>query len=80
MVLLLNNTANTLIRSLGIEPQEELSGARTADELTYLIRHSATAGLLEEDDATLLDRTLRFSALRRVRRDDPAGADDLGRR
>jgi CBS domain containing-hemolysin-like protein len=57
----LNNTANAIIRSLGVEPKEELSGARSADELTYLIRHSATAGLLEKDDATLLDRTLRFS-------------------
>jgi CBS domain containing-hemolysin-like protein len=61
VVLLLNNTANAIIRSLGVEPKEELSGARSADELTYLIRHSATAGLLEKDDATLLDRTLRFS-------------------
>ena len=61
-VLLLNNTANGLIRMLGVEPKEELSGARSADELTYLIRHSATAGLLEADEATLLDRTLRFSS------------------
>src|SRR5680860_846340 len=42
-VLLLNNTANALIRSLGVEPKEELSGARSADELTYLIRHSAVS-------------------------------------
>ncbi len=62
VVRLLNNTANALIRALGIEPQEELSGARSAEELTSLIRHSATAGLLEQDDATLLDRTLRFSS------------------
>ncbi|MET0998524.1 MAG: hemolysin family protein [Marmoricola sp.] len=62
VVLLLNNTANGLIRSLGVEPKEELSGARSADELTYLIRRSATAGLLEADEATLLDRTLRFSS------------------
>lgn len=61
VVLLLNNTANSLIRSMGVEPKEELTAARTADELTYLIRHSASAGLLEEDDATLLDRTLRFT-------------------
>lgn len=61
VVLVLNNTANAIIRSLGIEPKEELSAARSADELTYLIRHSANAGLLEEQDATLLDRTLRFS-------------------
>jgi CBS domain containing-hemolysin-like protein len=61
LVLLLNNTANAIIRSLGIEPKEELSSARSADELAYLIRHSATSGLLGKDDATLLDRTLRFS-------------------
>ncbi|MCD4525147.1 hemolysin family protein [Nocardioides sp. cx-173] len=61
LVSLLNNTANGLIRAMGVEPKEELSGARSADELTYLIRHSATAGLLEQDEATLLDRTLRFS-------------------
>lgn len=62
MVLLLNNTANAVIRGFGIEPKEELSGARSAEELTYVIRHSALAGLLEQDDATLLDRTLRFSS------------------
>jgi CBS domain containing-hemolysin-like protein len=59
VVLLLNNTANAIIRSMGVEPKEELSGARSADELAYLIRHSATSGLLEKDDATLLDRTLK---------------------
>jgi CBS domain containing-hemolysin-like protein len=63
LVVVLNGTANRIIRSFGIEPQEELSGARSADELTYLVRHSAKAGLLEVEDATLLDRTLRFSAL-----------------
>ena len=61
VVLLLNNTANSLIRAMGVEPKEEITAARSADELTYLIRHSASAGLLEQDDATLLDRTLRFS-------------------
>lgn len=60
-VLLLNGSANRLLRSIGIEPKEELSGARTAEELSSLVRHSADAGLLEADTATLLDRTLRFS-------------------
>nr|WP_237448289.1 hemolysin family protein [Nocardioides flavescens] len=63
LVVVLNGTANRVIRSLGIEPQEELSGARSAEELTSLVRHSAQAGLLEAHDATLLDRTLRFSSL-----------------
>lgn len=60
-VVLLNNTANGLIRAMGVEPKEELSGARSADELTYLIRHSASAGFLEAADATLLDRSLRIA-------------------
>lgn len=60
-IALLNNTANAVIRRFGIEPQEELSGARSPTELAFLVRHSASAGLLEQDEATLLDRTLRFS-------------------
>lgn len=60
-IALLNGSANGLLRAIGIEPKEELSGARTAEELSSLVRHSASAGLLEADTATLLDRTLRFA-------------------
>ncbi|TFB65483.1 hemolysin family protein [Cryobacterium sp. Hz9] len=60
-VLMLNNSANGLLRLVGIEPKEELSGARTAEELSSLVRRSASAGLLEKDTATLLHRTLLFS-------------------
>ncbi|MFO7689076.1 MAG: hemolysin family protein [Cryobacterium sp.] len=60
-VLLLNGSANGILRSVGIEPKEELSGARTAEELSSLVRRSASAGLLEKDTATLLNRTLLFS-------------------
>ncbi|TFD72741.1 hemolysin family protein [Cryobacterium gelidum] len=60
-VLVLNNSANGLLRLVGIEPKEELSGARTAEELSSLVRRSASAGLLEKDTATLLHRTLLFS-------------------
>ena len=61
LILLCNNTANAIIRAFGIEPKEELSGARTAEELSFLVRRSATEGMLDADHATLLDRTLRFS-------------------
>jgi len=60
-VLLFNNTANAIIRSFGIEPKEELSGARSAEELSSLVRRSALEGLMDQDHATLLRRTLRFS-------------------
>lgn len=62
-VVVLNGSANGILRAIGIEPKEELSGARSAEELSSLVRHSASAGLLEADTATLLDRTLRFSEL-----------------
>ncbi|MCD2443993.1 hemolysin family protein [Agromyces sp. SYSU K20354] len=62
-IALLNGSANALLRAIGIEPKEELSGARSAEELSSLVRRSASAGLLEQDTATLLGRTLRFSDL-----------------
>lgn len=62
-VVVLNGSANGVLRSLGVEPKEELSGARTAEELSSLVRRSAMAGVLEADTATLLDRTLTFSRL-----------------
>ncbi len=61
LVLLLNTSANRLIESMGIEPKEELSGARSSTELAFLVRHSANAGVLADDEATLLDRTIRFA-------------------
>lgn len=60
-ILMLNGSANAMLRAIGVEPKEELSGARSAEELSSLVRHSAEAGLLEQGTATLLDRTLRFS-------------------
>jgi CBS domain containing-hemolysin-like protein len=60
-VTLLNNTANALLRAVGIEPKEELSGARTAEELSSLVRRSASQGSLDSETATLLARSLAFS-------------------
>jgi CBS domain containing-hemolysin-like protein len=60
-VALLNNSANGILRIFGIEPKEELSGARSAEELASLVRRSATEGTLESDTATLLARTLVFA-------------------
>ncbi len=62
-ITVLNGSANAVLRSMGVEPKEELSGARTAEELSSLVRRSASAGVLEKDTASLLDRTLTFSRL-----------------
>ncbi len=60
-IAVLNGSANRILRAMGIEPKEELSAARTADELSSLVQRSALQGLLENDTATLLSRTIEFS-------------------
>jgi CBS domain containing-hemolysin-like protein len=62
-IVVLNGSANGVLRSMGVEPKEELSGARTAEELSSLVRRSASAGVLEKDTASLLDRSLTFARL-----------------
>ena len=62
-IAVLNGSANGVLRLIGIEPKEELSGARTAEELSSLVRRSALAGVLEEDTASLLHRSLTFARL-----------------
>jgi CBS domain containing-hemolysin-like protein len=60
MIRGLNNSANWVVRRLGIEPQEELASARSPDELGLLAAISARAGALPSDTAMLLQRTIRF--------------------
>ncbi|MDO8213801.1 hemolysin family protein [Conexibacter sp. CPCC 206217] len=55
-----NSVANAILHRLGIEPQEELASARSAEELTSLVRRSAEQGTLELETATLLQRSLAF--------------------
>lgn len=63
VVWLFSSAATRIVRAFGIEPREELSGARSSDELASLVARSAQAGTLEQDTATLLSRTLAFSEL-----------------
>jgi CBS domain containing-hemolysin-like protein len=60
----LNGLANLILGRLGIEPQEELASARSAEELTSLINRSAQQGTLADDTARMLARTLAFGDLR----------------
>ncbi|MFD1663427.1 hemolysin family protein [Streptomyces caeni] len=59
----LNNTANGFVRRFGLEPAEELAGARTPEELVALARHSAREGAIEADAAELFVRTLHLGEL-----------------
>lgn len=61
LIAVFNGTANLVLRLLNIEPQEELSAARSPAELDALVRHSARAGTLDEGTATLLSRTLNLT-------------------
>jgi len=63
MILVLNKVGNAIVRSIGIEPKEELSSTRTAEELTALVRRSAILGALDAQTATLLTKTLALSNL-----------------
>ncbi len=60
LLTFLNGTANRLVRMLGIEPQEELRSARSAQELGSLVRRSAQEGVLEGPTADLVTRSLAF--------------------
>jgi CBS domain containing-hemolysin-like protein len=61
LIRTLNNSANWLVRRLGVEPQEELASARSPEELELLAAISAQAGALPSDTAMLLQRTIRFA-------------------
>lgn len=60
-VTFLVHLANIIVRAFGIEPKEELSSARTAEELASAVRHSSMHGTMEQDTATLLGKALSFT-------------------
>jgi len=59
----LNSIANAVLRAMGIEPKEELSGGRSPQELATLVRRSAEAGTLNESTARLLTNTIELDDL-----------------
>lgn len=66
LVNLLNGMANAILKRFGIEAAEEASGARSASELTALLRRSAEEGTLEVSTARLLTRSLGVDELSAV--------------
>ncbi|KQY41902.1 hemolysin family protein [Cellulomonas sp. Root137] len=93
LIVAFNGSANALLRSVGVEPREELSGGRSPQELAALVRRSAEVGTLDESTATLLTNSIEFTELTAVdvmtdrlrlvvvRREDPASdVIDLARR
>ncbi|RKW71812.1 hemolysin family protein [Galactobacter caseinivorans] len=60
-VVVLNGFANWILHRFGLEAKEEISGARTPEELTSLINRSALLGTVDQGTARFLSRTLHFS-------------------
>jgi CBS domain containing-hemolysin-like protein len=63
LIRFLQGNGNFLVRKLGVEPKEELSSARSAEELAALVRRSAELGSLERETAELLTNMLELSTL-----------------
>lgn len=61
LIIVLNGFSNKVLNRIGLEVKEELSGARTPEELSAMVRRSASLGTLDEQAAVFLDRTLHFS-------------------
>ncbi|MFC8922766.1 hemolysin family protein [Cellulosimicrobium sp. NPDC057127] len=66
VVVVLNGSANAILRRVGVEPREELSGARSASELASLVRRSAAEGTLDVSVATLLTNSIELEQLSAV--------------
>lgn len=62
LIRLTNGAANWVLGRFGIEPADELSSARSPQELVSLVRTSAKQGALEQPTAALVDRSLQFGA------------------
>ena len=60
VIMLFDRASNALLRSVGIEPVEELPQGATPEDLTRIIAESHSGGHLDEDLSTLLERGLAF--------------------
>lgn len=60
IISLFDKASNALLRSVGIEPVDELPQGATPEDLERIIADSALGGLLDDDLTTLLGRGLAF--------------------
>ena len=56
----LNGMANAILRTVGVEPQEELRSARSPLELRSLVLRSAQKGAIDDETAELVARSIAF--------------------
>lgn len=63
LVRILNNAANRVLRLLGLNPSEEISNARTGEELLSMVTRSGDEGTLDAGTAELVARSIEFGEL-----------------
>ncbi len=63
VIRLFDGAANKLLRSVGIEPADELHGGVSVEELDLIVEESAGLGKLTERQAALLERAIDFGSL-----------------
>lgn len=59
----LNGIGNFILRAIGMEPAGEHHGVHSVEELEILVRQSHKAGVLDDLERRILQRTFRFSEL-----------------
>lgn len=59
----LNGFGNAILRLLGFQPAGEHHGVHSVDELEILVRQSHAAGVLDDREREMLQRTFRFGEL-----------------
>ncbi|MDF2960182.1 MAG: rane protein [Paenibacillus sp.] len=60
-IWVLNNTANRLLRIIGIRPASEHEAAHTEEEIRILMNQSARSGHIDKDELALFDNIFEFS-------------------
>ena len=60
VIAFFDKASNALLRSVGIEPVQELPQGATPEDLTRIIAESHSGGTLDEELSTLLERGLAF--------------------
>ncbi len=61
VIVVLNGTANWLLRLIGIRPATEHDAAHTEEEIRILMNQSAKSGHIDKDEMVLFDNIFEFS-------------------
>lgn len=61
VIVVLNGTANRLLRLIGVEPATEHDAAHTEEEIRILMNQSAKSGHIDKEEMVLFDNIFEFS-------------------